>query len=110
MIRQIDWRVGPAMRVKLDARQGQKIIDQARHAPRLLLHDREKARAPLGGLQLNIKWPDGLKYRPDYSAPALRLFRRRGAFHLNREAMSNAGHPLRPCPAKECRASFPVSG
>ena len=45
---QIDRRVGPAMRIELDARQRQQIVDQARHAPSLFLHDRQEALARLG--------------------------------------------------------------
>ena len=45
---QIDRRIGTAVRVELDARQRQQIVDQPRHAPRLLLHDGEEAIARLG--------------------------------------------------------------
>ena len=45
---QIDRRIGAAMRIEFDARQRQQIVDQPRHAPRLLLHDGEEALARLG--------------------------------------------------------------
>ena len=42
---EIDLRLGPQMRVELDARERQQIIDQARHAGGLRVHDAEKALA-----------------------------------------------------------------
>ena len=45
---QIDRLIGAAVRVELDARQRQQVVDQPRHAERLLLHDGEKALARLG--------------------------------------------------------------
>ncbi len=45
---QIDRRIGPPVRIEFDARQRQQIVDQPRHAARLLLHDRQKTLARLG--------------------------------------------------------------
>ena len=45
---EIDRRVGAAMRIELDARERQQVVDQPRHAPRLLLHDGKEALAGFG--------------------------------------------------------------
>ena len=45
---QVDQRIGPAVRIQLDPRQRQQVVDQPRHAPRLLLHDGEEALPRLG--------------------------------------------------------------
>ena len=45
---EIDLLVGPQMRVELDAREREQIVDQARHAVRLHLHDGEEALARRG--------------------------------------------------------------
>src|SRR5208282_843110 len=45
---QIDRRIGAAVRVEFDARQREQIVDEPRHAARLLLHDGEEALARLG--------------------------------------------------------------
>ena len=39
---EVDGGAGPQMLLLLDMRQGQQIVDQPRHAPALIAHDREK--------------------------------------------------------------------
>ena len=41
-------RIGAAMGIELDPRQRQEIVDQPRHAPRLLLHDGKETIARSG--------------------------------------------------------------
>jgi hypothetical protein len=45
---EVDHRAGPDMLVELDARQGQEVVDQPRHAACLGQHDAEEAVARLG--------------------------------------------------------------
>ena len=66
---EIDRRVGPQMRVELDARQRQQVVDQPRHARGLRLHDAEEALARRGSSRAG---PCSVSMKPDSAASGVR--------------------------------------